>query len=155
LQLRDRRTRKRIQPDQEDGLLEKRLYSERPPREEYDLAEAGYDYLPVLFLIAARGRKHRGKGKLTRFLDADTGKDIKPEAIDAVTGAELGTRAIRVRTPERRSAIPSVDLSARLQRIPRSLVPSAGYVGSPAFEVSTGFCAKLPADLVAASCDHR
>jgi hypothetical protein len=54
----------------------------------------------VLFLIAAWGQKHRGKGKLTRFLDAETGKDIKPVVIDAVTGAELGTRAIRVLTPE-------------------------------------------------------
>jgi hypothetical protein len=55
LQLRDRWTRKRIQPDQEDGQLEKRLYSERPPREEYDLTEAGYDYLPVLGTRAIRG----------------------------------------------------------------------------------------------------
>lgn len=81
-------------------MLEKRLYSERPPREEYVLTEVGHDYLPVLFLISAWGRKHRGKGKLTRFLDAETGKDIKPVAIDAVTDKELGTGAIRVRTPE-------------------------------------------------------
>jgi DNA-binding HxlR family transcriptional regulator len=91
---------KRLATLTEEGLLEKRLYSERPPREEYVLTDAGRDYLPVLFLIAAWGRKHRGKGKLTRFLDAETGKDIKPVAIDAVTGAELGTRAIRVLTPE-------------------------------------------------------
>jgi DNA-binding HxlR family transcriptional regulator len=91
---------KRLATMTQEGLLEKRLYSERPPREEYILTKAGRDYLPVLFLIAAWGQKHRGKGKLTRFLDAETGKDIKPVAIDAVTGAELGTRAIRVLTPE-------------------------------------------------------
>ena len=91
---------KRLATLTEEGLLEKRLYSERPPREEYVLTESGRDYLPVLFLIGAWGRKHRGKGKLTRFLDAETGKEIKPIAIDAATGAEIGTRAIRVLTPE-------------------------------------------------------
>jgi DNA-binding HxlR family transcriptional regulator len=91
---------KRLATLTEEKLLEKRLYSERPPREEYVLTEAGRDYLPVLFMIAAWGRKHRGEGRLTRFLDAETGIDIKPVAIDAVTGAALGTRAIRVVLPE-------------------------------------------------------
>ena len=36
----------------------------------------------------------------TRFLDAKTGTDIEPVAIDAVTGAELGTRAFRVLAPK-------------------------------------------------------
>lgn len=35
----------------EDGLLEKRLYSERPPREEYVLTAAGRDFLPVLVML--------------------------------------------------------------------------------------------------------
>ncbi len=41
----------------EDGLLEKRRYSERPPRDEYVLSAAGLDFLPVLFAIGAWGRK--------------------------------------------------------------------------------------------------
>ena len=32
----------------EDGLLEKRRYSQRPPRDEYVLTARGRDYLPVL-----------------------------------------------------------------------------------------------------------
>jgi DNA-binding HxlR family transcriptional regulator len=80
----------------EEGLLEKRRYSERPPREEYLLTEAGRDFLPVLFMIGAWGRKHRGKGRLTRFLDAETGEEIQPVAVDVATGAEIGTRPIRV-----------------------------------------------------------
>ena len=47
----------------QEGLLEKRLYSERPPREEYILTGAGRDFLPVLFMVAAWGRKHRGDGR--------------------------------------------------------------------------------------------
>ena len=84
----------------DEKLLEKRQYSDRPPRDEYVLTDAGRDFLPVLFMIGAWGRKHRGRGKLTRFLDAETGVDIEPVAIDAVNGAEIGTRAIRVEVPE-------------------------------------------------------
>ena len=91
---------KRLEMLTEEKLLEKRRYSEHPPRDEYVLTEAGRDYLPVLFMIGAWGRKHRGGGKLVRFLDGETGTDIKPVAIDAVTGAEIGTRPIRMLEPE-------------------------------------------------------
>ncbi|XRD90823.1 helix-turn-helix transcriptional regulator [Dyella nitratireducens] len=84
----------------EEGLLEKYRYSEHPPREEYLLTPAGRDFLPVLFTIGAWGRQHRGGGKLTRFLDAETGTEIKAVAIDEVTGAKIGTRPIRVVTPD-------------------------------------------------------
>lgn len=80
----------------EEGLLQKRRYSERPPRDEYLLTEAGRDFLPVLFMIGAWGGKHRGKGGLTRFMDAETGKEIQPVVVDVVTGARIGTRPIRV-----------------------------------------------------------
>ncbi|MBX8486610.1 helix-turn-helix domain-containing protein [Pseudomonas cichorii] len=91
---------KRLATLTDEKLLEKRLYSERPPREEYVLTEAGRDYLPVLFMIGAWGKKHRGEGNLTRFLDAETGIDIEPVAIDTVNGSEIGTRAIRIEIPE-------------------------------------------------------
>jgi DNA-binding HxlR family transcriptional regulator len=84
----------------EEGLLEKRRYSERPPREEYLLTAAGRDFLPVLFMIGAWGRQHRGGGKLVRFLDAETGTEIKPVAVDEVSGAKIGTRAIRIIIPD-------------------------------------------------------
>jgi DNA-binding HxlR family transcriptional regulator len=79
----------------EEGLLEKRRYSERPPREEYLLTDAGRDFLPVLFMIGAWGRQHRGGGKLTRFVDAETGEEIQPIAVDASNGAKIGSRPIR------------------------------------------------------------
>ncbi|WP_219819859.1 winged helix-turn-helix transcriptional regulator [Xanthomonas arboricola] len=46
---------KRLATLTEERLLEKRLYSTRPPREEYVLTQAGRDYLPVLFMIGAWG----------------------------------------------------------------------------------------------------
>ena len=84
----------------EEGLLVKQRYSEHPPREEYLLTQAGIDFLPVLFVIGAWGRKHRGGGKLVRFLDAETGSEIKAVAVDEVTGAKIGTRPIRIVAPE-------------------------------------------------------
>ena len=79
----------------EEGLLEKRRYSERPPRDEYVLTAAGRDFRPVLFMIGAWGRRHRGGGKLTRFVDAETGEEIMPIAVDASNGAKIGSRPIR------------------------------------------------------------
>ncbi|KKN09241.1 winged helix-turn-helix transcriptional regulator [Pseudomonas neustonica] len=87
---------KRLSVLTEEGLLEKHRYSEHPPREEYLLTEAGRDFLPVLFMIGAWGRKHRGGGKLTKFFDAEAGTEIKPVAIDEATGAKIGTRPIRM-----------------------------------------------------------
>lgn len=84
----------------EEGLLEKRRYSEHPPREEYLLTAAGRDFLPVLFMIGAWGRQYRGGGKLTQFFDAETGTEIKAIAVDEVTGARIGTRPMRMVVPE-------------------------------------------------------
>ena len=80
----------------DEGLLEKRRYSDHPPRDEYVLTEAGRDFLPVLFAIGAWGRKHRGGGKVTRFFDAEKGTEIDPLTIDRATGAPIGTRSIRI-----------------------------------------------------------
>lgn len=91
---------KRLAALTEDGLLEKRRYSERPPREEYVLTAAGHDFLPILVLIGAWGRQYHGDGKVSLFVDAETGEEIKPIAVDSVTGAKIGTRPMRVVAPE-------------------------------------------------------
>ncbi|MET3892430.1 DNA-binding HxlR family transcriptional regulator [Bosea sp. OAE506] len=83
----------------EDGLLEKRRYSERPPRDDYVLTRAGLDLLPVLFAIGAWGRKHRSTKGVTRFFDAEKGSEIDPVVIDSATGAPIGTRQIRIVPP--------------------------------------------------------
>ena len=90
---------KRLATLTEEGILEKRVYSEHPPRDEYVLTTAGRDFLPVLFMIGDWGRKYRGEGKLVRFLDAETGTEIKPVVLDEVTGAKIGTRPIQMVEP--------------------------------------------------------
>ncbi|MNY71166.1 hypothetical protein D3C86_2094480 [compost metagenome] len=51
-------------------------------------------------MIGEWGRQYRGGGKLVRFFDAETGTEIKAVAVDEVTGARIGTRPIRIVTPE-------------------------------------------------------
>lgn len=82
------------------GLIEKRRYSQRPPRDEYLLTEAGRDFLPILTAIGAWGRKHNGAGALTRQIDVETGEAIRPVVIDANTGAPIGSRPLRFEYPE-------------------------------------------------------
>ncbi|MDR6539678.1 helix-turn-helix domain-containing protein [Variovorax soli] len=91
---------KRLATLTQERLLEKRLYLERPPREEYLLTEAGRAYLPVLFMSGALGPEVPRQRQLARYLDAETGTDIEPVAIDASTDAELGTRPFRVLAPK-------------------------------------------------------
>ena len=44
---------RRLKALTEAGLLEKRRYSKRPPRDEYLITEAGRDFVPVLLAIGA------------------------------------------------------------------------------------------------------
>ena len=83
-----------------DGLLKKQQYSQRPPRDEYVLTDAGRDFLPVLFMFGAWGRKHRGKKNLIKFVDVETGKEIQPIAVDSTNGTKIGTRPIRAIYPK-------------------------------------------------------
>ncbi|GIU02809.1 hypothetical protein TUM4641_05380 [Shewanella morhuae] len=80
------------------GLLEKRIYSERPIREEYVLTTAGQDFLPVLMMIGAWAQRNYGEN-LPRYIDEETGLEIEPIGIDAVTGAKLGSRPIQLSRP--------------------------------------------------------
>lgn len=86
---------KRLASLTEAGLLEKRLYSERPPREDYVLTPAGRDFLPVLMMMGAWAQRHCDD-YLARYVDDTTGLEIQPVGIDAVSGAKLGTRPVRV-----------------------------------------------------------
>ena len=76
------------------GLLEKQLYTERPPREEYVLTASGQDFLPVLMMIGAWAQKNCA-GDLIRYIDEETGLEIEPVGVDAISGAKLGSRRMR------------------------------------------------------------
>ena len=74
----------------ENGLLERRRYSERPPRDEYVLTERGRDFRPVLWALLTWGNKHFApEGPSIVLVDTETGKLAEPVLVDRVSGKEM------------------------------------------------------------------
>lgn len=71
----------------ESGLLERRRYSERPPRDEYVLTERGRDFRPVLWALLAWGNKHLApEGARVVVVEAASGRQADPVVIDRNSG---------------------------------------------------------------------
>jgi DNA-binding HxlR family transcriptional regulator len=74
----------------EAGLVERRRYSERPPRDEYVLTGRGRDFRPVVVALYAWGSKHFApEGASVVLVDARTGKPADPVLVDRPTGRAL------------------------------------------------------------------
>ena len=74
----------------EGGLLERRRYSERPPRDEYVLTQRGRDFRPVLQAFMAWGNRHfTPEGISVQLVDAATGTPAEPVMVDRATGRPL------------------------------------------------------------------
>lgn len=74
----------------ENGVLEKRLYSERPARYEYVLTDIGRDFLPVLWSFLAWGNRHFApEGASVLLENRETGAPADPVLVDRRTGETL------------------------------------------------------------------
>ena len=74
----------------EAGMLERRPYSVRPPRDEYVLTERGRDFRTVLVALLAFGHRHFAvAGGGARIVDARTGATVEPMLVDRRTGEPL------------------------------------------------------------------
>jgi DNA-binding HxlR family transcriptional regulator len=72
------------------GMLERRLYCERPPRFEYLLTERGRDFRPVVIALQAWGNKHFApEGLSVMLVDISTGAAAEPILVDRVTGRPI------------------------------------------------------------------
>lgn len=72
------------------GLLERRAYSEHPPRFEYVLTERGRDFRPVLWSLLAWGNKHFApEGPSIVIVDSKTGEQAEPVLVDRRSGRPL------------------------------------------------------------------
>ena len=72
------------------GLLERRLYNQRPPRYEYVLTERGRDFRPVILALMAWGNRHfTPEGKALVLIDAKTGKPADPVLTDRISGRPM------------------------------------------------------------------
>ena len=74
----------------DNGLLERRRYSERPPRDEYVLTERGTDFRPVLIAMLAWGNRHFApEGETILIVDSQTQQPADPVLVDRTTGRPL------------------------------------------------------------------
>jgi DNA-binding HxlR family transcriptional regulator len=74
----------------EGGMLERRRYTDHPPRYEYVLTERGRDFRPVLLAMLAWGNKHfTPEGKAVVVIDRKTGIEADPVLVDRVSGRLL------------------------------------------------------------------
>src|SRR3954464_2495521 len=70
----------------EAGLLERRRYSERPPRYEYLLTERGRDFRPVMQAMLAWGNRHFApEGPSVVIVNRETGETADPVLIDRIS----------------------------------------------------------------------
>jgi DNA-binding HxlR family transcriptional regulator len=74
----------------EHGVLKRRLYEERPPREEYVLTDKGRDLASVLLAFAAWGNRWLSpRGAVIECADPASGQKVEPVVVDRRTGREL------------------------------------------------------------------
>jgi DNA-binding HxlR family transcriptional regulator len=72
------------------GLLERRRYSERPPRDEYVPTARGRDFQPVLVALLAWGNKHFApEGASVQLINTKTGAVVDPILVDPATGRPI------------------------------------------------------------------
>lgn len=89
----------------ENGLLERRRYSEHPPRDEYLLTAAGRDFLPVLFAFGAWGGRHFGDADFSRLIETGSGAEVEPVVVDSASGVALAEMDLRIQPPAGRRAV--------------------------------------------------
>lgn len=74
----------------ESGLMRRRPYSVRPPRDEYVLTELGQDFRPVVLALQAWGNRHFAlEGRSVLLVNRETGLEADPLIIDRVSGLPL------------------------------------------------------------------
>ena len=97
----------------EAGMLEKRLYSEHPPRHDYVLTARGRDFRTVLLAMLDFGQRHFGieGGGGARIVDAKTGEVAEPVLVDRRSGRPLVEPDYRI-VRGKRSGPAAIDLRA-------------------------------------------
>jgi len=83
----------------DEGLLEKRIYEERPLRHEYVLTDKGRAFYPVLAAMWRWGSDwlwEEGSEPMIELYDKASGRPLRPQLVDENTGDPIDVRKIRV-----------------------------------------------------------
>jgi DNA-binding HxlR family transcriptional regulator len=74
----------------ESGLLERRQYSDRPPRHEYVLTESGRAFRPVMLAMLDWGNQYfPPDDRSVMITEAATGRAVRPQLVDPETGRRV------------------------------------------------------------------
>lgn len=78
------------------GVLERRPYSEAPPRHDYRLTEKGRDLYPVIISLIRWADTHQPHEEAAPFVfrDRDSGARLEPVLADRLTGREIDPRQV-------------------------------------------------------------
>jgi DNA-binding HxlR family transcriptional regulator len=92
----------------EEGLMEKVLYEERPPRYEYHLTDKGRAFFDVLAAMWSWGAEWLWKkgGPPVMLVDRETRRELRPVVVDEATGERIDLRRVRVTRARRDDAEP-------------------------------------------------
>jgi DNA-binding HxlR family transcriptional regulator len=87
----------RLRRLEEVGVLERRLYSERPPRYEYHLTEAGEQLRPIVLALKEWGDRQLNPGAEPVVFEHTCGAEFHPLTVCAACGAPIGTGELSVK----------------------------------------------------------
>jgi DNA-binding HxlR family transcriptional regulator len=116
----------RLQALQDEGILERRLYSHSPPRYEYFLTEKGLDLWPILVALLAFGDRHFAgpEGPPLLIVHKECGGRVNDRRICERCGKELEVREAR--------AVPGPGAAAAPEPIAASTVDGGELAQQPA-----------------------
>jgi DNA-binding HxlR family transcriptional regulator len=82
----------------EQGLLTRRSYEEKPPRDRYELTEMGADLAPVLLALSSWGNRWLApQGPVLEWVDPTTGERVEPTVVDKRSLRPLGAGNVALR----------------------------------------------------------
>jgi DNA-binding HxlR family transcriptional regulator len=115
----------------EAGLLQRRRYNQRPPRDEYVLTERGRDFRPVLVALLTWGNRHFApEGASILMVDRETGAVADPVLVDRNSGRPLSESAF--------AYVPGPAAGARTRRLLADRPSSKASQPDRSQEVSDG-----------------
>ena len=102
------------------GVLERRLYQQRPPRHEYRLTPRGFDLFPILMALTRWGDRWlaHDMGRPVELVHARCGQVTVPTVVCSECGEELGAHNVR---PKAGPGLPSAQAKAYEHAAGRSI----------------------------------
>jgi DNA-binding HxlR family transcriptional regulator len=87
----------RLRRLEEVGVLERRIYSEHPPRYEYHLTQAGADLRPIVLALKEWGDQHVNPGEEPVVFEHTCGAEFHPLTVCAACMAPVGSGELTVK----------------------------------------------------------